>query len=46
VERTIIDALDEHGRHDHRPEAPVDWVELNVRALTKTAKGFDGMRPI
>jgi hypothetical protein len=46
VESRIIGALDEHGRHDHWSEAPADLVELNVRLLAKTAKAFDGMRPI
>jgi hypothetical protein len=46
VESTIIGAFDEHGRHDHWSETPADLVELNVRLLAKTAKAFDGMRPI
>jgi hypothetical protein len=29
-----------------RSETPADLVELNVRLLAKTAKAFDGMRPI
>jgi nicotinamidase-related amidase len=29
-----------------RSETPADLVELNVRLLDKTAKAFDGMRPI
>jgi hypothetical protein len=29
-----------------RSETPADSVELNVRLLGKTAKAFDGMRPI
>jgi hypothetical protein len=46
VESTIIGPLDEQGGHDHRSETPADLVGLNVRSLAKTAKGFDGMRPI
>ena len=46
VESTIIGALDEHGRQDHWWETPADLVELNVRLLAKTAKAFDGIRPI
>jgi hypothetical protein len=47
VESTIIGALDEHGRHDgHWSETPADLVERNIRLLAKTAKAFDGMRPI
>jgi hypothetical protein len=46
VESTIIGALDEQGGRDHRSETPADLVELNVRPLAKTAKTFDGMRPI
>jgi hypothetical protein len=44
VESTIIGALDEHGRHNQWSLA--DLVELNVCLLAKTAKAFDGMRPI
>ena len=29
-----------------RSETPADLVELNVRLLAKTAKAFDGIRPI
>ena len=29
-----------------RSETPADLVELDVRLLAKTAKAFDGMRPI
>jgi hypothetical protein len=29
-----------------RSETSADLVELNVRRLAKTAKAFDGMRPI
>jgi hypothetical protein len=46
VESTIIRALDEQGRHDHWSETPADLVELNIVLLAKTAKAFDGMRPI
>jgi hypothetical protein len=54
VESTIIGALDEHGGSDHeeemfeaiRSKTPADLVELNVRLLAKTAKAFDGMRPV
>jgi hypothetical protein len=46
VESTIIGALDELGAHDHWSETPADLVELNVRLLAKSAKVFDGMRPI
>jgi hypothetical protein len=44
VESTIIGALDEHGRHNHWSLAHL--VELNVRLLAKTAKAFEGMRPV
>lgn len=46
VESTIIGALDEHARYDHWWETPADLVELKVRLLAKTAKAFNGMRPI
>jgi hypothetical protein len=46
VESTIIGAFGEHGGHDHWSGTPADLVELNVRLLAKTAKAFDGMRPI
>jgi hypothetical protein len=44
VDNTIIGALDEHGRHGHCSESRPTLVELNLRLLAKTAKGFDGMR--
>jgi hypothetical protein len=46
VESTIIGALDGHGRHDYWSETPADLFELNIRLLAKTAKAFDGVRPI
>jgi hypothetical protein len=46
VERTIIEALDQHGRHDNLSGTPAGLVELNVRLLAKATKAFDGMRPI
>jgi hypothetical protein len=46
VESTIIGGLDERGRHDHWSEAPAGLIELSVRLPAKSAKAFDGMRPI